>query len=326
MNESKQIRAYIGWFTMTWKIVALVLLLACVGSFVMMTNGKKNPDPVQMDNVNGVDGSYVYVDVIGVSDWIYQYGNNATYYAIMDTEGNFFVALIPDADYDKLSAQHKYFEDNGPEPDGPVRLTGICKSMNATVRESFIEVYEDLSADEFDQLFQKYSITIGSSPAKNAAALWTTLAFITLIVFVIILVIALTRGKQEKKALARLEQRGLLNQAAADLTSPTVRSERQDALRMSSRFFFGKGIGLAASWDDVLWAYQSVTRYNFIVTYRNLVICTADGVRHEHYYLQKKQDEIVGVMEYIREQNPNAMLGYSLDNNRAYREAVKRNK
>lgn len=324
MNESKQIRAYIGWFTTTKKIVALVLLLACVGSFVMMANGKKDPDPVKMDNMNGVDGSYVFVDVIAVSDWVYQYGNNATYYWLVDAEKNSFVALISDEDYKKLSAQHEYFEEDVPQPE-PVRLTGLCKSMNATVREGFIEVCE-LSEDEFDSVFGQHAVTIGSSPAKNAAALWTTLAFITLIVFVIILLIALIRGKQEKKALARLEQRGLLNQAAADLTSPTVRSEREDRFRMSSRFLFGKGIGLAASWDDVLWAYQSVTRYNFIVTYRNLVICTADGVRHEHYYLQKKQDEIVGVMEYIREQNPNAMLGYSLDNNRAYREAVKRNK
>ena len=329
MNEKRQIRAYVRAFKTPFKIIVVVLLLAFAASVFMavQSGGKKDADPKPMDAFHGEDGSFVYVDVIGVSDWFYRVGNNAAYYLMIDADENFLVAKISDADLERLSAQRAWYDDDdedAPAPE-PVRLTGICKSVSGAVRKSVMKALE-LDEHDYDAYFGANVFFAGDSPTKNASGLWTGLAFATLVFALLLLLIGLLKSRVEKRALARLEQRALLSQAAADLNSPTVRSERKDRFRMSSRFLFGKGIGLAAAWDDVLWCYESVTRYNFIVTYRMLVICTADGGRHEHYFLKKEEDEIVGLMEYIQEQNPSVMLGYSLDNNRAYREQVKRNK
>ena len=328
MNESKQLRSYIRVFTVPKKIAALVLFLACAFFFWMafQAKEKKDPDPKPMDTMLSENGSYVYVDAVGVSDWVYEV-KSTTYYMVVDADYDCYVAKISAADLKKLSAPRAWFDsedDDAPMPE-PVRLTGVCKGISSTVRSSFSEVLE-LSEEDFDAYFGEKGIWVGETPSGNVFALWLVPAIISLAGAVVLLLIGLAKGKATKRAIARLEQRSMLPQAEADLSSPTVRSERKDQFRMSGRFLFGKGIGLAAAWDDVLWCYQSVTRYNFIVTYRILVICTADGIRHEAYYRKKDQDEIVGLMDYIGQQNPNVMLGYSLDNNRAYREAVKKNK
>ena len=327
MSESKQIRSYIRWFKTTQKIIVLVLFLAFIGCFCMLmkNSGTKDPDPVKMDAVQSEIGNYVYVDVVGVSDWIYQVGKNVVYYALEDTEGDFYIASIPAEDFARLSAQNRYFEEDGPLPEA-IRLTGVCKKTTDAVRSAVIEAYVDLSEDDFDAIFGSRFIDVGNTPKKSTMDLWMPLALISLVTPLVLLLVAWAKGRQEKKALKRLEQRGLLNQAESDIASPTIRSEKKDSFRMSSRFLFGKGMGLAAAWDDVLWCFESVTRYNFVVAYRKLVICTVDGVRHEHFFKHKQQDEIVAVMEYIQQQNPNAMIGYTLDNARDYREAVKRNK
>lgn len=324
MNEGKTLRRYIHWSSPVKKLLTLLLFLAAAGSLFMavQASNKKDPTPVELDTFRTEDGSYVYVDAVGVSDWVYQVGNNTTYYMLLDAEDNYFVAVISDEDYKTLSAQKRYFEEDVEMPD-PVRLIGVCKNTGNAVRDSFMDVLE-LEGDQFDAYFGKTTLWVGETPSKNSFGAWMFLTVLLLGGGVALLLINLLKGKETRRALARLEQRGLLNQAQSELESPTVRSEQKDQFRLGTRFLFGKGIGLAASWEDVIWCYLSVSEYNFIVRFRKLIICTADGVQHRKYFRLKQKDEMVALMDYIQERNPNVMLGYSLDNNRAWREAVKR--
>ena len=325
MNEKKTILRYIHWFTTPKKIIALILLLAGIGCIVLAaTSGKGGAEePEPFDALSDRGSYYAYLDVVGVSDWVCSRGHT-TYYILEDTENLFYAAILSDKDFSSLSQQNRYF--NGETDTAtPKRLTGMNKSIPSTVRSDFVEALEITDA-EFESYFGHRLFNVGESPSGNLTAMWGFFAVLTLAAALTLLLVGLLKKAAENKAIKRLEERGLLEQAATELESPMTQQEYKDRLRLGSRFLFGKGIGVAAAWDDVLWCYRSKSTYEFIIKIRSMVICTADKQAHRLYYRNKQSDEIVALMEAFGERNQDMLLGYSLDTARAYREACKQMK
>ena len=130
MEKQQTVRTYIHWFTPAMKLISLILLAAAVafGALAWTTGRSVIPEPVPMDVVDGAAGEYVYVDVIGVSDWVYKVGDSTVYYMLIDRDYYYYVAKIPKSTVSKLSAQRSWFDEES-EEEIPVRLTGMSKRM-----------------------------------------------------------------------------------------------------------------------------------------------------------------------------------------------------
>lgn len=323
MEEKQTIKQYIRWFDKKKKLIALILLAAAVGfgalSYILTNRGAGNPVP--MDVENGKLRQYAYVDAIGVSDWVYKVGRSTTYYILMDENYYYYLARIPASEMSGLSHQRKWYDGDTTE-EIPVRLTGMVVNINDSFREDFIKELE-IDETEFNSYFGKKMLAVGESPADTAGLPFMLLAIAAGVALLFMLMIALIKQPAEKKAIKRLEERGLLDQAEAELNAPTVQSLKNDRFRLGSRFLFGKGMGLAASWDEVLWCYISRNSYSGFVSH-NLNVCTADRKIHSMFFRQKRQEEMRELMVTFSQHNPEMYLGYTMENQKIYRERTKK--
>lgn len=320
--EKKTILRFIRWFTTGKKLIALALFLLGVGLAVLAFSIGQKPqeEPEPFDALSDRGNHYAKLDVIGVSDWVAQYGK-LKYYILEGSDHLFYAALIPDAEYSHLSHQNLYFNEETDE-EQVRQLTGMNKAVTGTVRGYFMEALE-IDEDEFETYFGTRLFVVGESPKENTTTLFGFLSVFALGAALALLLIGLIRGSTERRAIRRLEERGMLEQAAAELESDAAQQELKDRLRLGSRFLFGKGMGLAAAWDDVLWAYRSNISYQYFVNLKRLMICTADKKAHMLNYRNKQTDEICALMDAFAERNPEIRLGYSLENRRAWQEACK---
>lgn len=317
------IREFINWFSGKKKGIALILAALTVGFGVLAGVFLNRPaaDPVPLDTMDGKVEDYAYVDAVGVSDWVYKVGENSTYYLVMDTEHYAYVVRIPDKDIGKYDKQRLWFDELSDE-EIPVRISGRVKKMNDTVKKSYMEVM-DLDEDEFDYYFGYRMLWAGETPSGALGGLFVFLAVLTGAATVALLLCAFVNMSAKNAALKRLEERGLSGQAEQALNAPDVQSLKNDRFRMDDRFLFGREMGLAAAWDDVRWCYIRRMSYNFVLTIHSLIIYTADQKRHVLFFRGKSEDEMRELLNSFAQYNPDILLGYSIENQNAYRQSVK---
>lgn len=318
------VKSFICWFNEKKKLIAVILLAATVGFGVLsyFLNHRPAADPIPMDVENSSIDDYAYVDAIGVSGWVYQVGRDTTYYIVMDKNHYSYVVRILDKDIDQYTQQNRWFEGYTDE-EIPVCIAGRVKKMNSAVKQAFMEALE-IDADEFDSYFGSRMLWAGETPSGAAGTTFVFLAVLTGAAALALLLSALAKTSVEKAAMKRLEERELMEQAEQVLNAPETQSLKNDHFRMDDRFLFGRSMGLAAAWDDVRWCYIHRMNYNFIFTLSySLIIYTADQKRHVMFFPGKRMDEMQELMTLFAQYNPDILLGYSMENQKAYRQSVK---
>lgn len=318
MDEKKAIKKYISDVRPGILVVGLLLLLgtlACV-ALALRARAAELPEPVYFDALEGENNSYVYLDVIGVSDWVYTY-DTTTYYVLADTTHRIYVGSLPDEQFEAMRHQNDYWNGLNDE-EIPVRVTGITLRLTDTMKSSFMEVFE-LSDGEFDDYFGYHSFSAGTNPREENAAMWSVIAVLLAFFSLFCLIGGGAHLFAVNKAITRLEKSGQLSQAAAELNSPLAESVNKDRLRLTSRFLFGRRAGLAAPWEDVLWCYERVVKLYGVVGEHRLIICTSDGKTHSIGF-GSKEDELQRVMADLKARNPEMLIGFSRENRKAWRE------
>ena len=144
------------------------------------------------------------------------------------------------------------------------------------------------------------------------------------------LLIFLTAGKRQstrKKCVKRLQQLGLLEDAAMQLNDADIEILGSDYVRLSHNYLFCRRTGAVVAYSDIIWSYLHVTRRNFVVTgqtllgytavYKALPLCDAGSARKGG-----GADMLNRVMQVIYEKNPAVLLGYNGQNAQAYRDRI----
>ena len=78
-------------------------------------------------------------------------------------------------------------------------------------------------------------------------------------------------------------------------------------------------------YEDILWAYRYVMRRNFVVVNQYALCRLVDGGKIQLTppgFLKK--EAIDEILDTIAMKNPSVLLGYSADNQRAYKEMTRR--
>ena len=330
MDSKKIIKKYImpGGFV-RFGAVALSLVLAVTLVMGIFALNAEVPDPVDFYPSETPTGTMAYIDVVGVSNWLYQY-DEAVYYSVEDAYGYLYTVRLKDSQLKEMSAQAEYWNrtsETAPMPE-PYRLVGYVQATATDVKESLAQSW-GISVSEYEEYFGVNFLNATTSVGAQKSAGWFVGALFSGLFALLCLILQLRASKVAKKCLKVLEERCLVEKAAQQLENTaghTVIGKNRGILTQD--FIFGKGTGAVVPYSDVIWAYRQEQKRNFVAVNSYLMVGTAwmgvTGVIDLNR--PDKHGHISEALAVIAQRNPEALLGYTNENNKAYKAAVKAGK
>ena len=328
MDARKTVNNYILPKTMT--VIALLAIIAALvfGIVGITALGTTDNTALEFYPDESETGSMAYIDVVGVSHWLYKYDGDV-YYTALDFEGYLYTVRLSDSQFRKLSAQYDYWMDENEDavPPEPFRLEGVVKNTSSDIRGNIADVWE-LTTDEYDQIFGKKFLDATSSAGNEAASPWFFGALMCGVFGLAFLIVTGRSKRNAKKCLKVLEEGGMLERAASQLENPTghtVIGKNRGVLTQD--FLFGKGTGMVVAYSDILYAYQHDRKRNFVPVNSYLMVGTMATAVEGAVDLNRpdKQADIAQALAVIAQRNPNAMIGYTKEHNSAFH-AIRRGK
>lgn len=141
---------------------------------------------------------------------------------------------------------------------------------------------------------------------------------------VLLLALLLPNMTRANKNIAKLEQAGLLEKAAAELNSPSAKKFMNDNVICTDNFLFCKKTGYVFTYDEIAWAYKHrYTQRLFLIpiSVTDSIYLATKTVKAKQVAAMKKdkQDQIVALIKEIYAHNPSCLIGYSSENQQQYK-------
>ena len=329
MDSKKILAKYIK--PSSWpNIVGYVLLgLAVVfliwGIFAGSNANNDATEPVLFNPVESKSRSYVYLDVVGISDWLYDY-DGAVYYSAEDAEGYLYTVRVSDSEYKKMTAQQEYWmrdTEDEPQPE-PYRLVGLAMATTSTVKTSLADSWE-ISTSEDEEYFGTMHLNATTDPGNEALTGWLVGCIMCVVFGVVFCIVNIAYNSNFKRTIQALEQANLLDRAAAELNSADVMIVGKDRARLSGGFLFGKGTGVAIPFSDIQWVYLRKQKSYFITVNCFLIVNTNQraNIVAVNFGGGDKNNVLGAAIDFMAQRNPNILLGYTNANHRAYKDRKK---
>lgn len=327
MDSKKIIKKYImpGAFC---RLGRIVFSLVTVGLLVMalMTMNSGNGEVVEFFPSETPVRTMAYIDVVGVSNWLYQ-SDDVVYYSVEDADGYLYTVRLKDSQLKAMAAQQEYWnrEDNSAPMPQPYHLEGYVQEASATVKESLAQSW-DISVEDYELYFGVNFLNATTSVSSEKAAGWFVGALFAFLFALFCLLIYGRANSAAKKCLNFLEERNLLDRAAQQLENTgyhTVIGKNKGIATQD--FLFGKGTGAVLPFSEILWAYkQEARRYGIVI---NCYLIAGTLYLKPHGVIDipgaDRKGFLGDVLAIIAERCPNAALGFTNENRVAYNAAFK---
>lgn len=328
MNKKTDMKEYIRspkWCRVL-KVVTGLLVIAGIAAALLhgATKGEDAEPSRFYENGPGKAEQPVYIDIVGISDWIYKVGDDTTYYAVEDADN--FVYLIEwgdrkASDDAALKPYEEYWDresDDAKQPE-PMRISGCSQKTVAAVKDAVSEVFE-VPSDEYEGYFGPYYCNVNAKPTDVINLVSILTAVFSFLAWVVFAAVTGANKRNTKKCLAALKQKGLLEAAETEFGSEET-VEDGDSAKLGNTFFYGKGSGVVVPYADILWYYNSATFARGVQTNSALVIAT-------DYLKPTAALNVVGpdiarlidtAGEAIYQHNPTAARGMSKESKQEYK-------
>lgn len=327
MELQKELKQYIT--SKPWLRIAAVVLLALAlvtliaGLAIMYNANRANAAPFYA--LDSERGTQAYLDVVGVSDWLYRY-DDAVYYSVEDAEGYLYTVRLSDRQFSKMASQQEYWtreSNDTPQPE-PYRIYGCVIDTTTSIRKNLSDIW-DITEEEYTLYFGTKLLDATTSAGEDRASIWFIAAFLCCLIGLALGSSAWSVSRRAKKCLNALEERGILEKAAQQLNAPDTVSFCNGDVHLSQDFLFGKELGVVVPYDEILWAYQKTLRRNFVVANTSLIVNTRKMKNLMAINIGGKdsQGTIVQAMTVIAQHNPKVLLGYTKENIKAFKQLQK---
>lgn len=327
MDPKKLIKKYImpGAFIRFGAVIFSVLLAVTLVMGFAALNADVG-DPVDFYPSDTPTGTMAYIDVVGVSNWLYKY-DEAVYYSVEDAYGYLYTVRLNDNQLKDMAAQEAYWNrmsESEPMP-SPYRLVGLVQKTSDGLKENLSQAW-DITTSEYEEYFGVNFLNATTSVGAENSAGWFVGALVSGMLALLCLILQLRAGKVAKKCLKVLEERCLMEKAAQQLenTEEHLMIGKNRGI-LTRDFIFGKGTGGVVAYSDVLWAYKQEQRRNFVAVNSYLMVGTSwmgvEGIIDLNR--PDKQGYIGDALARIAEKNPDALLGFTNENRKAYKATVK---
>lgn len=326
MNPMKEMKSYImpkPWLRMIGICLCVATLVLCILGLAALGSGDEADAP--FNPLDTKVGTMAYLDVVGVSDWLYNY-DGAVYYSAEDDEGYFYTVRLTDAQHEEMAAQQAYWTretEDAPQPE-VYRLEGYVQEISDDTRQSLADCW-DISTGEYEQYFGDLYLNATTTSGEQNSGPWFFFALFTALFAIYFFMMSGRSSKTAKKCLKRLEELGLLDRAAEEFASANHTVVGKDRARLSGRFIYSHGSGVVVAYEDILWCYKMNQRRNFAVTntYLTVYTRTLKDLPAVNFGKNDRKGEIENALAIIAQRNPDTLIGYSQQNGNAYREMVR---
>lgn len=168
-------------------------------------------------------------------------------------------------------------------------------------------------------------LVLGLTTGGSDGELWMVLGVTTLAMWLIYAVVVMIPVLRLNKCVKLLEASGELEAAAKALESYDTYVIGNNKGRISGGFLFGKNTGMVVRVKDLMWCYKQIQRVWFIPTNASLIIYTMDHtlIPAVIYGKNDRNQELEQAMLYLHKENPNILLGFNRENQKAYKAAKK---
>lgn len=321
MDSEKTIRKYIlrPWM----KTVGLVLTLAAAVCLIMgfYSLGTADNSAAAFYPDDSETGTMAYIDVVGISPWLYK-NDSIVYYTAMDAEGYLYTVRLSERQLKQMNAQQEYWLDESEDAAAPApyRLEGYVKETTASIRSNICDVWQITEAEYARHFGAKY-LDATTSVSMESATPGFVLALLFFFSGFIFLLIYWSSSRVAKKCLRRLEELCLTERAAQQLqnTEHHMVIGKNKGL-LSQDFLFGRGTGIVVPYSEILWCYQQNRRVNLIPVDSYLMVGTKATAVVAAVDLGGNDSKgiIAQALAIICQRNPNAMAGYTAEASRAF--------
>lgn len=327
MTEQKTLKQYVkpGAIGMILGWIAAGLTVVSILAWIFFTATASNGRATAFDPVRDETGDYVYLDVVGISDWLYDY-DGVIYYSAEDEDGYLYTVRMTKSTHKKMAEQQEYWErddEDAPMPE-PYRLYGMVQKTTSSVKSDLAEMW-DLTTSEYEDYFGVMFLNATTTPTDSANAGFLVAAFTFFIVALCFLLVNLGPNRTYKKCIRRLEELGELERAEEQLNNPGNVVIGKDRARLSSNYLFSRKTGVVVRYEDIMWCFKRIRRYNYVQVDTTLVIYTPFGKNliGIQYGRKDKNNELDNAMVTIYQRNPNTLFGYTRENSKQYKERLK---
>ncbi|MCR4894386.1 MAG: hypothetical protein K5911_06620 [Eubacteriales bacterium] len=305
----------IAWVLLAVGILGIVLSAGTFGK------GDDRSSAVKFNNSAASAGDYCYIDVVGVSDWLYKY-DSSTYYTVLDSDGNYGIALIKSSDYYSMSAQRTYWDsdDDAVAPE-PYRLYGMSVTTTDTLKKNIAEVW-GMSQVEYSSYFGRLYLNASASPSSNRGSLFIALAVFSLAGWFGTGLYSLISRSRAKKSVRNLEATGRMQEASSQFYNAVTNYPSEPPIVVTKDYIFTKNTGSVVDLSDIKWIFRRIQRYNFVKVGEYLIGKTADGKEKMLMTINKNSEPGIEdrIVDNIRAINPDLIVGYSKEAQAAYNE------
>ena len=327
MDSKKIIKKYImpGGFCRIGRVLFSLLAVALLVMGIMTMNADSG-EAVDFYPSETPLHTMAYIDVVGVSNWLYQ-SDDVVYYSVEDAAGYLYTVRLKDSQLREMAAQQEYWnreDDNAPMPE-PYHLVGYVQAASDTVKESLAQSW-DISVEDYEYYFGVNYLNATTSVSTEKSAGWFMGALFAFMFALFCLLIYGRAASMAKKCLNHLEERNLLDRAAQQLENTaghTVIGKNKGIC--TQEFLFGKGTGAVLPYSEILWAYkQEVRRYGIPV---NCYLVAGTLYLKPQGVIDipgaDRKGFLGDALAVIAQRNPNAALGFTNENRVAYNAAYK---
>lgn len=312
--------------TIAFIISAAVLVLSLLA---LLLNGLVKSSQAEMITVeNEAEGKYGYIDVELMTDWFAAYEDDSLFWYIAGTpDGALYVVAMTQKEFENnYQAQYEYNYSDSTVPPAPVRATGALKLMDDELIQMGAEFLE-CDVDTFiSQCGSLYLDTTANHFESGELGSWAMIIAIFSGIFAIIFGISFfSRKSSISKSIRRLAASNELDLAAAELNGQPAAAFDGGNVIFTEHFLASAQSGVVVNYREVLWAYVTVQRTNFVATGQHLTVRTANKLA-----LNIAQDRpgkratglTRAAIEELARRCPWLLIGYTRENNVEYNRRV----
>lgn len=311
-----------------WRVIfAALTSLMIVGASYEFS--KPVPEPVRMTHETRDDAS-VYLDVLLLSDWIYNVSGdeNYTYYEAMDPDGDWFILSLDQKTFESLGphvdAYNAYFTRDYLKYDypAPTRLSGMSGYLDYD-DTSALASYFEIPLGDFDRLYGAYYFNEGAGNSSENAMLYLIGAFLFGLFLLAVTIQISSLRRHYRKSNDRLYALGLLDEAENQFSDPATLHFSKMKLALSRDFAYIGSSGYILPYSDIIWLYKRVQRNYGIAIATQLMAGLTNG---KSVYLAARHvsDEFIAeAAQKVLSKNPDCLIGYSFANAKSFYQRVR---
>lgn len=301
------------------QVVFFCVFAACV-FMAFFCHPDETSNAIQFNrNETEIKEECCYIDIIAISDWLLK-NDEETYYMAVNSVGEYTIVRLHDDSYEKLTLQRDYFNGVTNSVPEPCRVYGTGHIISNELNQEFSEII-GLSDEEL-LLLCGTSYFDDTTPYEEQSTIFGGVSFFLGLFVIIILYAIIHRQVTINKSIKRLKNDNSIIVAANEAYSVKGLWKKKKENVVITKTYFFSSMGYIIPVSEILWCYVKTANAGkkgndsiliSTVKMKEKVVASYSINSGEAYVVQKN----------IAKRNPEALIGYSVENKIKFEEMRK---